>query len=56
MSAGGEKCLLSYRQERAAEHVQPSQILEALGIPQAEVLPSNLASDVHCSDDVCTKN
>jgi prostamide/prostaglandin F2alpha synthase len=40
ITKGGEKVLLDYRQENAADHVDPDEILKALGIS-----PDELASN-----------
>lgn len=57
VSAGGDKCLLSYIQENPAEHVELSKVLEALGISSKLELSasSSIPSGIECSNDICQK-
>jgi len=58
VSAGGQECLLTYKQEHPAEHVELQAVLTALGIStplkvDSENLPE--VPSVQCNDEVCYK-
>ena len=54
----GGKLLLSFKQESPSDHVDPAEVLKALGIdaaaaPKSEPEGASAAASATCGEDVC---